>query len=573
MTVENENDELIVHRRNVEKHVPGLGDCQIQEPRANLELELAGSYFNRPLRVDYRRFVSEVAARLVATPSLEAPQVDALSERGRASLRVGIAQAAGVYRDYRRLSGSMLSGDERLFAAMLHRQLEAERQLAHRLRTLRSKLAAAPMTSGPSEPQALHDLRKSQESLQRLFSSPLLEGLAKMNRAQESMAQLSKSPALGDLNAWRKNRESMQKLTHFSQPSGLNAMPSNQESMERLLRSPALEAIGEAQKKLAGIGRSPFFEAMRKNQERLLRSPALEAIGEAQKKLAGIGRSPFFEAMRKNQERLLRSPALEAIGEAQKKLAEFGQSPLFETIGEQSRKLGALAGEGFTRGFEAFTRFVDEHWADLQGYPPDHPPPVMFVVASLPMSIGLPIYQAVKSRREESLLKLIEPVVTNPSFVEDVQAAIHQAPLLSPIARRHLVTAFDWLKQKQYVDAYPPLYNGLEPAFTAVARSAGIIDDDNRFLISGARKTKASKVEDLFEHLPLGSRYRRYLLSWIFGEAGHPFRHGDVSDPAECRRQSLRLAVAVIGWLETFGEWEKPTFWTLLEAEASKPAA
>ncbi len=119
------------------------------------------------------------------------------------------------------------------------------------------------------------------------------------------------------------------------------------------------------------------------------------------------------------------------------------------------------------------------------------------------------------------------------------------------MSRRHLVQVLNWTRDGNYVDACPPLYTGLQGVFTRVARDRGIIDERNLFLVA-ARKARAEKTEDLFEHLALEPRYRRFLNAWIFSEAGNPYRHGEVPDADPHRRQALLGVIAVLGWLEHF---------------------
>lgn len=136
---------------------------------------------------------------------------------------------------------------------------------------------------------------------------------------------------------------------------------------------------------------------------------------------------------------------------------------------------------------------------------------------------------------------------------------------ITAIAKEHLRTAVSWLKEAEFVKAYPPFYNGLESALYAVARANGVIDKDNNFVNA---KGKARKAEDLLPHLVSDPRYRRYLRAWIFGEVGNPFRHGGVERVEDCRRQSLRLAIAAIGWLEIYGRWTGERLAAELEAQA-----
>ncbi|HEX4838675.1 MAG TPA: hypothetical protein VFV03_09160 [Solirubrobacteraceae bacterium] len=270
----------------------------------------------------------------------------------------------------------------------------------------------------------------------------------------------------------------------------------------------------------------------------------LKAIQDQQRWVAGI----------------MELPAVKAMQDHQRRMASI----------MDSSQLGAFRG-GLVHVYERAIGWLDRHWADLETESLNHPHPVLFLIASFSMAVGLPIYESAKMHDDDTaLLATLEPVLIDAEFVDSVKAAIRSAPFLSDIAKEHLETGFDWLVRKEFVKAYPPFYNGLEPALYSVARAEGVIDARNRFTNA---KGKAKKVEDLFGALIDDPRYRRYLRSWVFGDHGNQFRHGDVNDADACHRQSLRLAAAVIGWLEIFGGWTGADFARRLEASARQHLA
>jgi hypothetical protein len=171
------------------------------------------------------------------------------------------------------------------------------------------------------------------------------------------------------------------------------------------------------------------------------------------------------------------------------------------------------------------------------------------------MAIGLPLLRALETE-EEPLIELLEATIDGTPLIDTVQAAVQQNVVLDATARRYLVTALEHLRRRQYVDAEPPLYQGLERGFKLVARQRGIVDGQNRFLVE-ARTAKARSVDDLFEHLNLSTRYLRFLRSWVFGPWGHLARHGDLPE-SEHRRWVLRAFVALLGWLDYCGADERP---------------
>jgi hypothetical protein len=313
--------------------------------------------------------------------------------------------------------------------------------------------------------------------------------------------------------------------------------------------SPAIKAIADLQQVVAGSANRAIEN---------LRQVVAESAHQATKALQQVVAESAHQATKALQQVVAES-AHQAVADLQEVVV---RSSAIEAIESMRRALGNM----YLELYQAALRYIDEHWADLETENPDHPPPALFVLASLGMSLGKPLYYAVRADDSE-LLDVLEPVLTNGHFIVEMQAAVQAAPYLNQIQKRHLTTALNWLSTGQYVDAYPPFYNGLEPAFYAAARALRVVDEKHRFL---NKRGKATKVDDLFEDLVKDPRFKRFLRAWVFGQRGNPFRHGDVDDPSECRRQSLRLAVALIGWLELFGAWQSCDFQHRLEAAVSQ---
>ena len=53
---------------------------------------------------------------------------------------------------------------------------------------------------------------------------------------------------------------------------------------------------------------------------------------------------------------------------------------------------------------EAYAAWLERNWAEVYA-DPDHPPPAMFLIASLPMAVGLPLLRAVKTDDEPLLAR------------------------------------------------------------------------------------------------------------------------------------------------------------------------
>jgi hypothetical protein len=173
------------------------------------------------------------------------------------------------------------------------------------------------------------------------------------------------------------------------------------------------------------------------------------------------------------------------------------------------------------------------------------------------MAVGLPLLRGLKTD-DALLLDRLETALTHGPLLDQFQVAVQRTTELDPIAKRHLVRALDSLRERSYVDAAPPLYQGLERAFRGVAQRRGVIDERHLFLVE-ARRRKARSVDDYLEHLELNPAYLRYLNAWVFGEFGKQARHGELPDEVAYRRWVLRAVAALAGWLEYCADDVSPT--------------
>lgn len=529
----------------VGRKIRGLGWVRVEALSLGLSADLARQHFGQPLRVDYRRFVSALIACMVSSPALTAAQADRLPESTRASLRLAIAEAAGVHPSYRRLAGTMLSGDERLFAVLL----EAHRRLQRRMVEWAKRLSAS--------------ISKWVELVLPSIGRPMADRQVELVRAVRPQlgeaARLSREAA--KIAVGHHQRLEIPRIGHSDQLEATmmqvtSARDHNQRSLQSLLSSPAVKALQEAQGDLVRPS-SPLLDLICQYQD-----ATADGLAHIQRKLANTIQPIAQHYVRCYQEMIesWQAPLRRA-------LQNLVDSPGYKSFREQSARLGIEIARGIGRGIETSFLLFEENWAEFHDSHRKHPP-VLFIVGYLPRSLGQPLVSTIRERHDERLIGLIEPVLTNRLLLAELQVATANAELLSPVAKQHFATALEMLGAGRFIDAYPPFYEALQAGFTAAARSQRVIDERNYFLID-VPATKMRKTEDLLAHLPLKTRYRRFLRSWIFGEIGDPFRHGDVEDPEECRRQALLLGMAVIGWLDAFGAWERRDFKLLLRSEAS----
>jgi len=379
--------------------------------------------------------------------------------------------------------------------------------------------------------------RMAEQARKTLISSGVIDYLERNRRQLDQMqglaARLARSEHLEQLDRLRRQTENALRPAHLEQLERLRRQT------EQLLRPEVLD-----------IGRQ------RSAVEKVL-SGYTRVAEDLGRQLEGLLRPSYFGALERlsRQAELVRPRQLEGLGELVAQIQEVVRPRHLEAIGEAVRRLQELPGSSLAASLrqrlagarDSYAAWLERNWAQIYA-DPDRPPPVMFLLASLPMAVGLPLLRAVKID-DEPLLVRLEAALCDGPLLDQLQAAVQATPELDAIAKRHLVRALESLRDGHYIDAAPPLYHGLERAFRGVARRHGVIDGRNHFLIK-ARRRKARSIEDVFEHLDLDPAYLRFLHAWVFGETGNLARHADLPDEPAHRRWVLRAVAALVGWFE-----------------------
>lgn len=489
-----------LERHRVSRRVPGLGEVVFVAPFAGAELRLAQFYVDEG--PDYRTFVNEAIAAVVEAPSLSPAQVDVLSERARAIARVAVSEAAGCSREYRRYAGSGLTGDERLYRAMrTHHEAQLEQ--------IRQATAAV----------AANVVRMGDRVRKALIAPAVLDQLQRSQRQMDQLARL---------------------YTRSFRPSHLDEIVRMQQRLERVVRPTIIEQFSHQNSPLNTVmrGYARLGENLARQLNSVMRPSYFGAIEQLNRQLVDAVRPRYLESLARSMsdlQRIITPHYLDEFARFGERLRTVVLGPAFEGL----RKTLLV-------GMQAYASWLEEHWPEVYGSP-DHPPPFMFVIASLPMAIGVPLLVALEVD-DEPLLSALEAAIEGGLIIDVVQRAVQQSGDLDQVAARHFAQALEGIRNQQYVDAEPALYQGLERAFKGVARKRGIIDDRNRFLVQ-ARKQKAGSIDDLLEHVVTDVRYLKFLRAWVFGNWGNAARHGDLPE-SEHRRWVLRGFVALAGWLQ-----------------------
>jgi len=150
---------------------------------------------------------------------------------------------------------------------------------------------------------------------------------------------------------------------------------------------------------------------------------------------------------------------------------------------------------------------------------------------------------------EAVLLDALEVVVTKGIFIAALNAAVRKANYISSDQRDDLLHGLEHAQRGEFVHAVPSLMTGFEGAIWSTARALTIVDAERRQLAGKPQTRGVVRIEPVVRKLPAKQDYRTFVCGRVFGDTGHPVRHGEQSDR---RRQALFAIVAVAGWLDAF---------------------
>jgi hypothetical protein len=497
---------LHIEARSVERRLPSLGVVRFRSP--TIADERGRRAFDAG-ETDARAFANALIAVAIQEPRVSASDVDTWSERTRAIARVATAEVSGCLGEYRRLAGSGRTGDERLLAAMHAHNRRIAEQFAQIGAMLRNNVSHTfEQARFVFQPSLIEKIERQRRQIERLVNPHHVDQLLRVGRQMEALRR-----PLFAQNELRKLQAGGSGLHRLIQPGG---------AFDSLVHGYA-NAASDLARQFNSVTRPAYFDAFRRLSRPEVRPTFLVV-------------SRLTEQLRTHM-----PPAY---------ISQIGR--LFEEL-RQPHWLGGL--RSHVLGFaDTYYAWLEREWSSLKAG--KKAPPVAFLLASLPAIIALPLLKVLKED-DEPLLARLEAELTTADLVDSLQAAVQGSKELDSVGKQHLVRGLEWVREGQYVDAAPPLCQGLERAFLVAARRHGVIDGKNRFLIK-ARRAKAQKTEDLLPHLGLDVLYIRFLRAWIFGETGNQARHGDLAED-EHRRWVLRSVIALVGWLEYLGGEEDAT--------------
>jgi hypothetical protein len=519
----------------VELRVRGLGDCTVTAPEIEDEAALR-FYYGRSLRADARAFVDALLAVSVS-PRRAAVEFSVLPEADRARLRHAVAVAAGRGKEWRRLHGSHLTGDERLLCIMYWRW-QPSRDFRLRLRERHAehqKAAANALASALGDPTA------------RLPTMPLGE-VARYGDAV-TREQLGVAidvarvlPVKTDLaHTLTKQLTTRAQLNTFLE--GTRSLSAFATATKALAGLSSLANVAKVAQLTAGLpGPEQFMASGLKPSDFGLTSVAHASV--AARQWSSIAESTRgWHGLRSSVSAVnaaLGAPKLPVFP----KLAAFPQFDVVMPGAEELRRLDEAveAAERLERRFQSRT------FAFLVIAMLDHCS--LLDVAELNVLSDAEV--------EEVVLLAVELVVCGEEFVPGMQQELQRTSLLTnPRTLRQMDRMLKHSGNGDWGEASDAVYaGGLEGAYrVALAVAAGRL---------AHRSGRRPALKHVVNQLPIPPSLKTLVNNDMFGGVGDDYRHGDAEGGE--RRQALLGVVALAGLLETCDN--RPAFTVLAQHAA-----
>jgi hypothetical protein len=513
---------------DVNLRTPGFESRELRYPSWSAELDLR-RFYAHPARANASAFVDELLAACLV-PRAHPREVAALPETDRARLRRALVAVCSFDVDWRRLHGSHLTPDERLFTLMLwrHRRGEAVRaRVAERLREVFAIATVGAPDSAALVPKLPAHVRAAwgrPPTLTHLLSGQAFKFLVAY-----------KSPLLRDPSKHVPVVEPPKVLADASRVAAAIA--------DRFLPGGAANVLAK-QLQESVLAPSAFkpFEAWRPPWlETALKGAGLVPmglLGEQQPAVSAVMRlvNPQFAGAGALTQRFgfgvpsNIATTIEALG---------GQRRALEMAETWRRLLEPL--RGVAERAEVFARFL-ARWEQRAFW---------FLLSRLGWGAAQRLYALDEDEVEDAVLRALEAVVTDGEFIPALRAEVAKAPLLNHRQRVQLDHVLEHAAEGTavgYIKASASLHPALEGAFwEAAARVRQVVTPERRW---AHQPTKKAEFETVVKRLGLEQEFQTLMVRELYGTAGNPFRHGSAVDGD--RRQVLLGIAALCGWLEEF---------------------
>jgi len=487
--------------RTVRVRIRGLDDCVVKVQSMHHESPLR-AYYERPSRASAGAYVNELLA-LTVSPSRPASEFATLPEHARVRLRRAVAVAAGRGKQWRRLHGSHLTGDERLLSVMFWRWQQWENfRVRIRTRYLENQKAAAVAADG------------ARISL----AGNIGQAEASLRRVADAVALTRFTPAsLGVVSSLTANLEAFTRVSDFTR--SISAITSLTDTFKMTSA-------------LAGIRPEPFAFRVPGATDFALGTGAfggIAGLSAAASSWTSIADTPqlLHGALGVN----VVSAALAGL-----RLPEF---PAFQPAGLLVREFERM--REWQDAQDAVERFERRWQTHALSY---------LVLAMLGCCT---VWEAAKlatltdDEVERVVLDAVEAVVRDGEFVRAMRSDLAGAPLLRRLQRAHLDHMLEHAAAGEWVNATAPLYAGVEGAFWAAGYGKLVVTLERTY---PNKPTKSMAFDSMVKLLPVPKEFKTLMNRGLYGTVGNAFRHGDADDGE--RRQVLLGIVALAGWFEHF---------------------
>jgi hypothetical protein len=513
--------DLTDHDETVRLPSLGQGEFLVRRPAWNTELELLGSFYERPHRAHAGAFGNELFS-IYVQPRHGTRAFASLSDSERARLRRAVVRTLGVERRWRALYGSSINPDERLLMLCYWRWQEQKDKfvlLGHEVEQLArgyhkaSKDAASSLARSVSVTRAQASFAAEFEKLAPYASVDWAELLPKPVIDYGTEFGLASSVGLHD--------EMRRFVGHSAGPSASGPHGVISALTDLYSGSISTAVLGAGQNFVERAAARFSDGAFRLAPHPVTLAPFDAPTPWKNTVIAAATSERFLHTLVPS----FRAGTWSLLG-----------SDVSEAVRRQLDRWHELA-----EAMDDIERF-EHHWKHQRRA-------LYYLLWLVRQEAGIWELRALSTmtaeEAEEVILHTLEAVVLDGKFVQNLREDVVRAPYLNDLQRINIDHGLEHASIGDYDRACSPIYDGVEGAYVAVLIAESIIK-----LATNPNKQGKIKFESALAKLKASADLKTFIKRELFGTRGNPYRHGSASSGT--RRQVLFHVVALAAWFEQF---------------------
>ncbi len=452
---------------------------------------------------------------------LSSAELRVLNHRDRRRLIVAVVRLVGAEEAWRRLYGTSLDLDERLFATMIWVERREVRQMLISLREIQERLIERP--------------RIDAQAIVRSIAGA--SGITKQMAAIDSLTHAAKIAGLGSRFQFP---GAALKASELSVANGLGSYP-GVASVAGAAKASMLHwgCLGKPQVDLKVIGPAKGLASglvgagLRAEMPMLVAHMREHSITEkftAAKFAEGVAGIPSIS------KQLDFTPGILGWGTFKPPLSSalIGEGSIARSLPMLDPTRLGFGNDIWRQTQRTFESLLLAEMARLWDEDP-----LWFLISHLDPRKLPALLQRDREEVYEAVFNGLEQVVRDSTLIEQLFTACEEIGFLTSEQREWIRHGLRHAREGEWLQAMPPLTCGFEGAIFSGAVAAKAI---------ATREGKKLGAEKVIKAVQLGEELEVFAIRLVFGGRGNAFRHGRPEHKA--RDQALLQIVALVGWVD-----------------------